>query len=160
MSRKFSIIPKFILILAVLFLYSCKKEEISVDISGEWELVSFSSGAVEESEIPVSVYLAFDKASASFTIFQKLGEGHYGKYIGEYSCSGSRVRGQYSNGTSWACEYNAELEGNRLLMISIGLSADETCVYARCTIPSDVRKDADDYSTKASSFHIIYSNIK
>lgn len=140
----------------VALLSSCGKEPTadagSKGLEGEWQLESFADVPASEEEI--AVYIKFEKGR--FELFQKLGGGHYSKYDGTYSVSGSVLSGKYSDGVAFGSNYRIEIEGDAMTMHSIATSSSQTsvsevCVYVRASIPDSVRRDAADYSGTKSS---------
>lgn len=137
----------------VALLSSCGKEPTADSglkgLEGEWKLESFADVPAADEEM--DVYVKFEKGR--FELFQKLGGGHYSKYDGTYSVSGSVLSGKYSDGVAFGSTYRVEIEGDAMTMHSqtSTASAAEVCVYVRSSIPDSVRKDAADYSGTKSS---------
>lgn len=138
----------------VALLSSCGKEPTADSglkgLEGEWKLESFADVPASEEEI--AVYIKFEKGR--FELFQKLGGGHYSKYDGTYSVSGTVLSGKYSDGVAFGSSYRIEIKGDAMTMHSIASSQTsvlEVCVYVRSSIPDSVRKDAADYSGTKSS---------
>ena len=136
----------FVLLAGLFVLVSCNKNNgpDNIDLSGEWHLESFYSLDAEKADI--DVYISFEKEDGNFAIYQKLGGGHYTEYKGTYSTSGNVATGKYSDGTAWACDYDVTIDGNTMTLVTKGLSEEETCIYVRTAIPSEVKQDAWDYA--------------
>lgn len=106
------------------------------NISGEWELVSWSSEQPNEN---IAVYISFTK-SHTFVLYQKLRYPYFVKYTGSYEIGANKViSGVYDDRRTWGASYVMELsnDNNRLTLINEDNDFDVT-VYARSTIPSYV----------------------
>ena len=138
-------------VFCVLCLAGCKKPAPieKIDLTGEWHLVTFSAGEAEKMD--VDVYIAFDKATDSFSIYQKIGEGHYTLHEGTYLLTNGLLNGTYKDGATFACSYTVSMEDDVLTMTSRDITPEEVCTYKRKAIPSEVKKDALDYGTKAET---------
>lgn len=121
-------------------LSSCRKDNgKSMNIAGEWHLVSDSDG-IGGSD--VDVYVSF--GDSSFELFQKSGTAvRYSRYSGTYSLADGFLTGKYSGGSAWASDYSVVLEGNDVMtMTAVGTKL--VCTYQRTSIPSEIRSSSID----------------
>ncbi len=132
-------------------LAACEKENRVSLVYGEWKLESWY-GQPTGGDVPTDVYLSFS-TDGSFEIFQKLGDaGHYSAFTGTYGITGDgALYGIYSDGKSWAGNYDFSVDGDRLTLENTDEAVQGACIYVRTTIPASVRKDADDYGTTKAS---------
>jgi len=142
--RYFAVVAVVILALA-----SCKKnkEDKGVSVAGEWKLETFGGASTASQEVDVYVIFTADK---EFTIYQKLGKGHYSKFAGTYTVAGSVLNGTYSDGTPWASSYEATVADGTLTLKAKDADSHEESVYVSETVPASVKQDADTYATKAT----------
>lgn len=115
---------------------SCKKEEKTLDVKGEWELtdvkMSTKSALVGAETVTVYLNLAED---GSFAMYQMVGDGRFVAFSGSWKLAGSILSGTYADGTSWASAYEVSVEKSTLTMTTEdGL---DVFVYKACTIPYD-----------------------
>lgn len=115
---------------------SCKKEEKTLDVKGEWELtdvkMSTKSALVGAETVTVYLNLAED---GSFAMYQMVGDGRFVAFSGSWKLAGSTLSGTYADGTSWASAYEVSVEKSTLTMTTEdGL---DVFVYKACTIPYD-----------------------
>ena len=103
----------------------------SLDITGEWSLISSGDLSMDD----ISVYVSF--VSDHFELYQKLGEGRYYVYTGTYTLSGNILSGRYSDGTSWGSDYDVIIGYDSLTMTARNGSG-EVSVYTREDIPAEV----------------------
>lgn len=100
-------------------LSSCGKEPtanpIMKGLEGEWQLESFAEVPASEEEI--DVYIKFE--NGRFELFQKLGGGHFSKYDGTYSVSGTVLSGKYSDGVAFGSSYSIVIEDDVMTMHSL-----------------------------------------
>ncbi len=118
-------------------------------VVGEWKLESWY-GQSATADVTADVYLSF-AADNSFELFQKLGDaGHYTAFDGTCGLnSDGALCGIYSDGTSWGGTYKFSVESDRLTLENTEASVSGVSIYVRTTIPASVKKDAEDYGTKA-----------
>lgn len=115
---------------------SCKKEEKTLDVKGEWELtevkMSTKSALVGAETVTVYLNLAED---GTFAMYQMVGDGRFVAFSGSWKLAGSTLSGTYADGTSWASAYEVSVEKSTLTMTTEdGL---DVFVYKACTIPYD-----------------------
>lgn len=124
------------LLSALVSFSSCKKEEKTLDVKGEWELtdvkMSTKSALVGAETVTVYLNLAED---GSFAMYQMVGDGRFVAFSGSWKLAGSTLSGTYADGTSWASAYEVSVEKSTLTMTTEdGL---DVFVYKACTIPYD-----------------------
>lgn len=115
---------------------SCKKEEKTLDVKGEWELtdVKMSTKSALVGAETVTVYVKFSE-DGSFAMYQMVGDGRFVAFSGSWKLAGSTLSGTYADGTSWASAYEVSVEKSTLTMTTEdGL---DVFVYKACTIPYD-----------------------
>ena len=124
------------LLSALVSFSSCKKEEKTLDVKGEWELtdvkMSTKSALVGAETVTVYLNLAED---GTFAMYQMVGDGRFVAFSGSWKLAGSTLSGTYADGTSWASAYEVSVEKSTLTMTTEdGL---DVFVYKACTIPYD-----------------------
>lgn len=124
------------LLSALVSFSSCKKEEKTLDVKGEWELtevkMATKSALVGAETVTVYLNLAED---GSFAMYQMVGDGRFVTFSGSWKLAGSTLSGTYADGTSWASAYEVSVEKSTLTMTTEdGL---DVFVYKACTIPYD-----------------------
>jgi hypothetical protein len=124
------------LLSALVSFSSCKKEEKTLDVKGEWELtevkMATKSALVGAETVTVYLNLAED---GSFAMYQMVGDGRFVTFSGSWKLAGSTLSGTYADGTSWASSYEVSVEKSTLTMTTEdGL---DVFVYKACTIPYD-----------------------
>lgn len=124
------------LLSALVSFSSCKKEEKTLDVKGEWELtdvkMSTKSALVGAETVTVYLNLAED---GTFAMYQMVGDGRFVAFSGSWKLAGSTLSGTYADGTSWASSYEVSVEKSTLTMTTEdGL---DVFVYKACTIPYD-----------------------
>lgn len=124
------------LLSALVSFSSCKKEEKTLDVKGEWELtdvkMSTKSALVGAETVTVYLNLAED---GSFAMYQMVGDGRFVTFSGSWKLAGSTLSGTYADGTGWASSYEVSVEKSTLTMTTEdGL---DVFVYKACTIPYD-----------------------
>ena len=118
--------------LSVLLLFTGCGKTLQKKIVGEWH-----SEPMEN----VSIYAAF-ASDSSFELFQKVGDGRYRRYSGTYILDkrSSTVNGTYSDGSSWATDYEVQYDKNSDRMYFIPADGSgEGWEFVRKSIPSEVR---------------------
>lgn len=124
-------------LLSALFSFSsCKKEEKTLDVKGEWELtevkMATKSALVGAETVTVYLNLAED---GSFAMYQMVGDGRFVAFSGSWKLAGSTLSGTYADGTSWASSYEVSVDKSTLTMTTEdGL---DVFVYKAYTIPYD-----------------------
>ncbi len=140
---------KILLMVAVVALFSsCEKEnkKETVDISGEWRLVSDTDGVVEREE--VDVYISFSEGT--FELLQKSGTSmRYNRYYGVYTFAAGLLSGTYAGNKYWGSDYNVTFDGKDVMMMT-AVGTELVCRYERAAIPQSVRDEAID--TKADAW--------
>lgn len=124
------------LLSALVSFSSCKKDEKTLDVKGEWELtevkMATKSALVGAETVTVYLNLAED---GSFAMYQMVGDGRFVAFSGSWKLAGSTLSGTYADGTSWASAYEVSVEKSTLTMTTEdGL---DVFVYKACTIPYD-----------------------
>ena len=125
-----------ILLSALVSFSSCKKEDKTLDVKGEWELtevkMATKSALVGAETVTVYLNLAED---GSFAMYQMVGDGRFVAFSGSWKLAGSTLSGTYADGTSWASSYEVSVDKSTLTMTTEdGL---DVFVYKACTIPYD-----------------------
>ncbi len=95
---------------------SGSKEEKSLDITGEWNLIDVTTKSATLGGQTVDVYVSFSD-DKTFVIYQMIGEGRYHKYTGNWTMSGTKLDGKYKDGIKWGTTYNVELTSSGSQMI-------------------------------------------
>lgn len=124
------------LLSALVSFSSCKKEENTLDVKGEWELsdVKMSTKSALVGAETVTVYVKFSE-DGTFAMYQMVGDGRFVAFSGSWKLAGSTLSGTYADGTSWASAYEVSVEKSTLTMTTEdGL---DVFVYKACTIPYD-----------------------
>lgn len=125
-----------ILLSALVSFSSCKKEEKTLDVKGEWELtdVKMATKSALVGAETVTVYVKFSEDGA-FAMYQMVGDGRFVAFSGSWKLAGSTLSGTYADGTSWASSYEVSVDKSTLTMTTEdGL---DVFVYKACTIPYD-----------------------
>lgn len=129
-------------IAAAILTSSCSKAaEDEANIIGEWHLTGIEVPTKVEEPYGLSVYISFSEDS-SFEIYEKLQEGRYRKYNGNYNLKDNVLTGTYSddsplNGVS----YKVKTSGNTLTLTQSD-TPNEVTTYIRESIPEEVRETA------------------
>ena len=124
------------LLSALVSFSSCKKEDKTLDVKGEWELtevkMATKSALVGAETVTVYLNLAED---GSFAMYQMVGDGRFVAFSGSWKLAGSTLSGTYADGTGWASSYEVSVDKSTLTMTTEdGL---DVFVYKACTIPYD-----------------------
>lgn len=125
-----------ILLSALVSFSSCKKEEKTLDVKGEWELteVKMATKSALVGAETVTVYVKFSE-DGTFAMYQMVGDGRFVAFSGSWKLAGSALSGTYTDGTSWASSYEVSVDKSTLTMTTEdGL---DVFVYKACTIPYD-----------------------
>lgn len=125
-----------ILLSALVSFSSCKKEEKTSDVKGEWELteVEMATKSALVGAETVTVYVKFSE-DGTFAMYQMVGDGRFVAFSGSWKLAGSTLSGTYADGTSWASSYEVSVDKSTLTMTT-GDGLD-VFVYKACTIPYD-----------------------
>lgn len=115
----------------------CAKEE--KDISGEWHLSDISIVTKAQEPYEVSVYLAFSK-TGGFDLYQKLQDGKYVHYTGNWEMVDNQLYGFYSDGTPWGAGSYAVSLSSKTLKLTANNGSGEVTTYKREKIPSSVKE--------------------
>ena len=67
-----------------------------------------------------------------------IGAGRFEKMTGEWTLNQNVLSGKYSDKKDWGTTYNVAVESGNLLMTEMK-TGKETCIYRKCTIPSDIK---------------------
>ncbi len=124
--------------LSLLAFSSCKKGDKAIRIYGDWELnnVEFVTKSAAVGEATVSVYVRFTQDN-TFQLWQKLGEGRYASYSGQWTLTGNVLSGTYANGKELSSQYEVSTGKNTLTLTTLPDRSD-TFTYQSCTIPEDL----------------------
>ena len=115
----------------------CAKED--KDICGEWHLSDISVVTKAQEPYEVSVYLAFSK-TGGFDLYQKLQDGKYVHYTGNWEMVDGQLYGFYADGTPWgAGSYTVSLS-SKTLKLTANNGSGEVTTYKREKIPSSVKE--------------------
>lgn len=143
----------------LLFLCGCKKTDSSPAhdsrVIGQWELDAIRLKSASVGNETVEIYMDFYSDTA-FELYQKIGEGRFRHYSGNWSMDGGLLNGRYSDGEPWGCSYSVEFEHNDKTMLLS--SSGEVYSYKRTSIPSEVRNGAID--TKSAAGNVMASGSR
>lgn len=148
MENKFRKIISFaaILLLAVAAMSSCKKNNdspssVDVKLEGSWHLVEIGKVTKAEEPYGISVYITFSQ-DATFDLYQKMQEGRYVHYSGQWERDRNTLYGFYSDGSPLgAGSYEISSTGTDLRLKALN-GSDETNVYEKAVVPEDVISNA------------------
>lgn len=117
---------------------SCKKGDKSIRIYGDWELnnVEFVTKSAVVGDETVSVYIRFTEDN-TFQLWQKLGEGRYSSYDGQWTLTGNVLSGTYTNGKAFSSQYEVSVSKNTMTLTTLP-DRNDTFTYQSCTIPEDL----------------------
>lgn len=115
----------------------CAKED--KDICGEWHLSDISVVTKAQEPYEVSVYLAFSK-TGGFDLYQKLQDGKYVHYTGNWEMVDGQLYGFYADGTPWGAGSYAVLLSSKTLKLTANNGSGEVTTYKREKIPSSVKE--------------------
>ena len=111
---------------------SCTKEaNLGESLPGGWH---YSDAASD-------VYIAFS-ADGHYELFQKIGEGRYREYMGEWTLKKGVMSGNYGEGIAWGSSYRVEIDGDTLVLAATNGPGEKT-VYRRESVPASVRESAE-----------------
>lgn len=116
----------------------CAKED--KDICGEWHLSDISVVTKAQEPYEVSVYLAFSK-TGGFDLYQKLQDGKYVHYTGNWEMVDGQLYGFYADGTPWGAGSNAVSLSSKTLKLTANNGSGEVTTYKRERIPSSVKEN-------------------
>lgn len=124
-------------------LSGCTEKEKPLNITGEWRLSAVETKVSIGSET-VDVYLSFVD-DGLFIVYQMVGSGRYRRYSGNWTLTGSRLTGKYSDGKQWGASYDVEVDGDNLVLNCLSSSGTvvETDTYRRASIPDSVISNAE-----------------
>ena len=112
-------------------------EKKGLDISGQWELIDIETKAAQIGEAEIQVYIEFNKDN-TFNLWQMIGAGRFEKMTGTWTLNQNLLTGKYSDGKAWGANYEVGIESGNLVMTEMK-TGKETCIYRKCTIPSDIQ---------------------
>lgn len=115
----------------------CAKED--KDICGEWHLSDISVVTKAQEPYEVSVYLAFSK-TGGFDLYQKLQDGKYVHYTGNWEMVDGQLYGFYADGTPWGAGRYAVSLSSKTLKLTANNGSGEVTTYKREKIPSSVKE--------------------
>lgn len=124
-------------------LSGCTEKEKPLNIEGEWRLSTVETKVTVGSET-VDVYLSFVD-DGLFIVYQMVGSGRYRRYSGNWTLTGNRLTGKYSDGKPWGASYDVEVDGDNLVLNCLSSSGTvvETDTYRRASIPDSVISNAE-----------------
>lgn len=124
--------------LSLLTFSSCKKSDKPIRIYGDWELndVEFVTKSAVVGSETVSVYIRFTEDN-TFQLWQKLGEGRYASFDGQWTLTGNVLSGTYTNGKALSSEYEVSVNKNTMTLTTLP-DRNDTFTYQSCTIPEDL----------------------
>ena len=108
-----------------------------LDISGQWELIDIETKAAQIGEAEIEVYIEFNKDN-TFNLWQMIGAGRFENMTGEWTLNQNVLSGKYSDKKDWGTTYDVAVESGNLVMTEMK-TGKETCIYRKCTIPSDIQ---------------------
>ncbi len=108
-----------------------------LDITGQWELIDIETKAAQIGEAEIEVYIEFNKDN-TFNLWQMIGAGRFEKMTGEWTLNQNVLSGKYSDKKDWGTTYDVAVESGNLVMTEMK-TGKETCIYRKCTIPSDIK---------------------
>lgn len=112
-------------------------EKKGLDISGQWELIDIETKAAQIGEAEIEVYIEFNKDN-TFNLWQMIGAGRFEKMTGTWTLNQNVLSGKYSDKKDWGTTYDVAVESGNLVMTEMK-TGKETCIYRKCTIPSDIK---------------------
>lgn len=112
-------------------------EKKGLDISGQWELIDIETKAAQIGEAEIEVYIEFNKDN-TFNLWQMIGAGRFEKLTGTWTLNQNVLSGKYSDKKDWGTTYDVAVESGNLVMTEMK-TGKETCIYRKCTIPSDIQ---------------------
>ena len=115
----------------------CAKED--KDICGEWHLSDISVVTKAQEPYEVSVYLAFSK-TGGFDLYQKLQDGKYVHYTGNWEMVDGQLFGFYADGTPRGAGSYAVSLSSKTLKLTANNGSGEVTTYKREKIPSSVKE--------------------
>ena len=119
---------------ALLSLVSCGESGDINLLDGQWHLEEWNDEKPE-----FDVYIQFK--NGVFDIYQQVYSLRYEHYTGTCSVNNSTLKGSYSDGSSWACDYKFTVKGSELILHSEESNSIKS-VYKKCTIPQLVINEA------------------
>ena len=140
----------FLALMAVAMLTACNNDdeyqEPTLDvtpnnIAGSWRLESWSAGELAEGSY---VYIEFERADRTFTMYQNLDSAEARTLTGRYyienaADAGAIIRGNYDHGVGeWSHRYYVRnLTADSMTWVAKD-NADDVTVYVRCEIPAEL----------------------
>lgn len=133
MKRILYILTALLLITATT---SCNKEKNpsnkSIDISGEWHCMAEGFDA--------EVYVEFGIAG-DFNLYQRVGEGRFRHYAGNWWVKGVTLSGNYNDGTPWGSDYSVAMLDEQTMTLTATNGSEETMTYTKESIPTTVKEE-------------------
>jgi hypothetical protein len=108
-----------------------------LDITGQWELIDIETKAAQIGGAEIEVYIEFNKDN-TFNLWQMIGAGRFEKMTGTWTLNQNVLSGKYSDKKDWGTTYDVAVESGNLVMTEMK-TGKETCIYRKCTIPSDIQ---------------------
>ena len=141
------------LMVAVAAMSACSEDESFVEplldvtphnISGVWCLQSWNGGALAEGSY---VYIEFERADRTYTMWQNLDSAPARKITGMYNIEidaelGAVIRGNYDYGNGdWAHRYIVtSLTSDEMVWVAKDVASDVS-VYVRCELPEEFQTE-------------------
>lgn len=113
-------------------------------LTGEWHLTTWN-GTTPAS---FDAYMALN-ADGTFTIYQKIEQANYQKFVGSYRLSGTLLSGIYSDNTPWGSTYSVVIDDANKLTLTSNSPVVEVSVYIKAAIPDDVKNGATTMSVRS-----------
>ena len=106
-------------------------QDFRADIIGEWHF----------SGIDTDVFISFG-GDGTYELYQKIGDGRYRGYTGQWKLEKDILSGTYGEGIEWGSAYKVDISSFDTLVLSAVNGSGEKIVYEREDIPSSVRDTA------------------
>ncbi len=140
--------------MAIFTMVACDKEDVQGDngqldvtrhnISGVWSLKTWNGNALAEGSF---VYIEFERADRTYTMWQNLDSAPTRKLTGIYNIDldeelGAVIRGNYDNGNGdWNHQYVVRsLTADEMILVAKD-DADDICVYVRAELPEELQEE-------------------
>lgn len=110
-------------------------EKITVaDLVGEWQLAEWS----EDSDFANCIYMEI-KADNTFVLYENITSHGFNRMTGTFIFAPTErlIGGRYSDGTKWGASYTVSFSDTSTMRWT-ALGSDDTSVYVRTQIPSDI----------------------
>jgi hypothetical protein len=111
-------------------------------IVGEWNLNSWA----DSTEARPQIYIAFNE-DGTFELYQQQYSVVWLRYSGTYTLTGRTLKGSYTDGTPWACDYEVDYgtEGEaKYLKLTSATDSADVAIYGSCEIPTEIVDESRD----------------